>query len=64
MSKSNLEIAADIVQELLKARGEAIAVVGVKSDIALDKLLKEYLSDEAVAKTYKEIFKAVDNPLD
>jgi len=24
----------------------------------------EYLSDEAVAKTYKEIFKAVNYPLD
>lgn len=62
MSRSTIEIAAEIVQELLKARGQAIA--GIEHVSSQCELIKEYLSDEAVAQTYKTIFKAVNDPLD
>jgi len=62
MSKSTLEIAAEIVQELLKARSQAIS--GIEHVASTRNLIEEYLSDEAVVKTYKEIFKAVNRPMD
>jgi len=57
MSKTSYEIATEIVSELLKARGQAIA--GTHPSIMED-LIEKYLSDEAVAKTCKEIFKAIN----
>lgn len=58
MSKGTYEVAAEIVCELLKARGQAIAGIGHAG--LMKDLIDKYLSDEAVAKTYKEIFKAVN----
>lgn len=57
---NNAEIATEILKELLKARGYAIA--GIDHIATQQELMKEYLSDEAVAKTYKEILNAVRRP--
>lgn len=58
MTKSSNEIAAEIVVSLIQARGEAI---GPTSSNRAD-YLKQYLSDEAIADTYKNILSAVLNP--
>lgn len=60
MAKPNDEIALEIVQALIQARGAAI---GPTSSGRAD-YLKAYLSDEAIAETYKTILKAVNNPYD
>ncbi|WP_312472275.1 hypothetical protein [Neobacillus sp.] len=49
MYKTIYDYAAEITQDVIKARGEAIN--GEKE------LIETYLSDEAVSKLYKKIFK-------
>lgn len=58
MSKTFYETAAEIVSELLKARGQAIAGIGHAA--ATVDLIDKYLSNEAVANAYKEILKAIN----
>ena len=55
MSKQYYEVAAEIVQEIIKARGQAIAGSGSAAA-----LTRELLSDEAIATTYKAILNAVE----
>ncbi|WP_167374614.1 hypothetical protein [Paenibacillus helianthi] len=57
MSKSNVEVAAEIVQSLIQARAAAIApTTGSRGDF-----INLYLSDDAIAKTYEAVLKAVNN---
>jgi hypothetical protein len=59
MTKGNDDITSEIVQALIQARGAVIANTNNRADF-----MKMYLSDEAIAETYKTIFKAVNNPYD
>ncbi|MEK3776642.1 hypothetical protein MHB85_19270 [Paenibacillus sp. FSL K6-4396] len=54
MSKAYHEIASDIVQAVVKARGEALNTNPDSGAYA-----ETFLSDEAVVNTYKAIFNAV-----
>jgi hypothetical protein len=56
MIKTVYEIAAEISQDVIKARGEAID--GQKE------LIETYLSDEAVTVLYKKIFKVICDPME
>jgi len=57
MSKRSDEIASDIVQALIQARGAAIApTTNSRGD-----LINTFLSDEAIAAAYTTILKAVNN---
>lgn len=58
-----LEIAGLIVQEIIKAKAAVIISTGANIQGKMD-LVEKQLSDEAVAKTYKEIFAIVNNPID
>lgn len=57
VAKPNDEIAAEIVQAVIQARGNAIAGSNHRNEY-----LEKYLSDAAIAKTYKEILNAINNP--
>jgi len=57
MSKAWDEIASEIVQEVVKARGQAIS--GVNGP-AVETLMKKYLSDEAIAQLLKTVAKAME----
>ena len=60
MSKSVFEITSEIVQAVVRARGQAIAGSG-ESRTSKERMIDEYLSNEAVVATYKEIFKAIND---
>ncbi|WP_161793379.1 hypothetical protein [Cohnella kolymensis] len=55
MYKTMYDLAAEIAQDVIKARGEAID--GQKE------LIEAYLSDEAITELYKKIFSVLCNPL-
>lgn len=55
MYKTIYDHAAEIAQDVIKARGEAIN--GEKE------LIETYLSDEAVTKLYKKIFRVLCEPI-
>jgi hypothetical protein len=55
MYKTVYDLAAEIAQDVIKARGEAID--GQKE------LVEAYLSDEAVTELYKKIFRLLCDPL-
>lgn len=58
LSKASYEVAAEVVQELLKARGQAIS--GINSIVTQNELINKYLSDEAVAAAYKVAIDAIN----
>ncbi|WP_308637708.1 hypothetical protein [Paenibacillus silvisoli] len=60
MSKSFNEIAGEIVQEVIKARAQAIAASGSPKR----ELIADFLSDEVIAATYLAVFKAVNESID
>jgi hypothetical protein len=55
MLKTVYDLAAEIAQDVIKARGEAIS--GQKE------LIETYLSDEAVTELYKKIFRVLCDPM-
>jgi hypothetical protein len=55
MHKTVFDLAAEMAQEVIKARGEAIS--GQKE------LIEAYLSDEAVTGLYKKILRVLCDPL-
>jgi hypothetical protein len=55
MFKTVYDLAAEIVQDVIKARGEAIN--GQKE------LIETYLSDEAVTELYKKIIRVLCDPM-
>ncbi|OUM86659.1 MAG: hypothetical protein BAA01_11685 [Bacillus thermozeamaize] len=57
MSKAWDEIASEIVQEVVKARGQAIS--GANGQ-AVEILMKKYLSDEAITQLLKTVAKAME----
>ncbi|MFC3802695.1 hypothetical protein [Cohnella sp. GCM10012308] len=59
MGKTDYEIAAEIVQEVIRARGVAISNTGNSSVSATGSLITTYLSDTAVSALYKTILKSV-----
>lgn len=60
MSKGNDDLASEIVQAVIQARGAVIA----NATSNRGEYMKMYLSDEAIAETYKAIIKALNNPYD
>lgn len=58
MSKTFYEVAAEISQDVFKARAQAIS--GIEHIPTQEKLISQYLSDAAAVSTYKEILKAVN----
>ncbi|MNC23837.1 hypothetical protein D3C75_718730 [compost metagenome] len=59
MSKGYDEIAAEIVEKLVLARATATTSTAVGNSTHLNTLFEKYLSDDAVAETYKAVYKAV-----
>jgi hypothetical protein len=57
MSKPYYEIAAEITQDLIKARGNAIS--GIDNAGTQSNLMNQFLSDAAVASAYKAVLNAV-----
>ncbi|MGO4495878.1 hypothetical protein AB4114_08195 [Paenibacillus sp. 2RAB27] len=57
MSKAFYEVAAEVVQEVFRARSQAIA--GVEHLPSKKELIEKYLSDEAVVATYDVVTKAI-----
>jgi len=55
MSKPYFEVASDIVQAVVKARGEAIAS---STDAGI--YVEKYLSDAAISNTYKAVLEALN----
>lgn len=58
MAKGFDEIAGEIVEKLILARGTAIASSSGNTT-HVNTLFEKYLSDEAIAKSYKDIYKAI-----
>jgi hypothetical protein len=59
MAKGFYEVAAEIVQEVIKARGQAISGAGSTGAWQKD-LSAIYLSDDAVVELYKKVLKTVE----
>lgn len=60
MSKATYEIAAELTQELIKAKSQIIA--GINHVPTQQKLLDECLSDDAVTKTYGSMLNKLNTP--
>ncbi|OMD03462.1 hypothetical protein MKX34_17290 [Paenibacillus sp. FSL R5-0636] len=58
MAKTYYEIAADITQELIRARGVALSGIDSAASVVTT-YAQNHLSDEAAVKAYKEILQAV-----
>ena len=59
MSKTTYEVAADILQEVIKARAQVISQFSGGKIEAMNK----HLGDEAIAESFKVIFDSVNNSL-
>lgn len=60
MGKGNDEIAAEILQAVIQARGAVIS----NATSQRGEYMEKYLSDAAISETYKTIVKTLHNPYD
>lgn len=60
MAKPTYEVAAEIVQSVVEARGAAITSQGTPSGM-VGNLINTHLSDEAVVSLYEKVLKSLND---